>query len=209
MKQPRIILADDHGIVLDGLTRLLARDFEIVATAGDGRALVSLIREHLPDVAVADISMPLLNGLEALRQVRDGGLRTRFVFLTANADVALATRAFRLGASGFVLKHAATEELTNAIREAMLGQTYVSPKIASDVMQNLLSGETFESGAELTQREREVLQLVAEGRSIKEAAAVLNVSPRTIEFHKKNITDKTGLHSTAELARYAVRHGFV
>src|SRR5580704_10528274 len=135
----RIMLADDHAIILDGLRRILEPEFEIVATAADGRDLVAEIERLKPEVAVADISMPLLNGLDALRQCKSARFRTRFVFLTASPDVALATRAFRLGASGYVLKHAAAEELVVAIREALAGRTYITPHIANDVTQNLLS----------------------------------------------------------------------
>jgi DNA-binding NarL/FixJ family response regulator len=207
----KIILADDHEIVLDVLRRILAPEFEIVATAADGRGLVAEIQKLKPEVAVADISMPLLNGLDALRQCKSAHFRTRFVFLTANPDVALATQSFRLGASGYVLKHAATEELVAAIREALAGRTYITPRIANEVLQNLMShpGNTAKDGSGLTGREREVLQLLAEGKIIKEIAAILNVSPRTVEFHKNNIVVKTGLRTTAELARYAARHGLV
>jgi DNA-binding NarL/FixJ family response regulator len=207
----RIILADDHEIVLDGLRRILEPEFEIVATAADGRALVEEIERFKPEVAVADISMPLLNGLDALRQCRDAHFRTRFVFLTASPDVALATLAFRLGASGYVLKQAAAEELVAAIREAVMGRTYITPRIANEVLQNLMSppAETAQSVSGLTGREREVLQLLAEGRINKEIAAVLNISARTVEFHKNNIVAKTGLRTTAELARYAARQGLV
>jgi DNA-binding NarL/FixJ family response regulator len=207
----RIALADDHEIVLDGLRRILEPEFEIVASVPDGRVLVAEIERLKPEVAVADISMPLLNGLDALRQCKSAHSRTRFVFLTASPDVALATRAFQLGASGYVLKHAAAEELVVAIREALAGRTYITPRIANDVLQNLMShpADNAKDGIGLTGREREVLQLVAEGKIIKEIAAVLNVSPRTVEFHKNNIVAKTGLRTTAELARYAARHGLV
>jgi DNA-binding NarL/FixJ family response regulator len=206
-----IILADDHKIILDGLHRILDAQFEIVASAADGRSLVSEIERLKPEVAVADISMPLLNGLDALRQCKSARFRTRFVFLTASPDVALATRAFRLGASGYVLKHAAAEELVVAIREALAGRTYITPHIANDVTQNLLSQPTdlAKDVTGLTSREREVLQLLAEGKIIKEIATILNVSPRTVEFHKNNIVVKTGLRTTAELARYASRQGLV
>jgi DNA-binding NarL/FixJ family response regulator len=207
----RIILADDHEIILDGLRRILMPEFEIVATAADGRELVAKIERLQPEAAVADISMPLLNGLDALRQCKDAHFRARFVFLTASPDVALATQAFRLGASGYVLKQAAAEELVVAIREALAGRTYITPRIANEVLQNLMSqpaaGAKDLSG--LTGREREVLQLLAEGNIIKEIAAILNVSPRTVEFHKNNVVAKTGLRTTAELARYAARHGLV
>jgi DNA-binding NarL/FixJ family response regulator len=205
----RIILADDHEIMLDGLRRILEPEFEIVATAADGRALVAEIERLKPEAAVADISMPLLNGLDALRQAKSARFRTPFVFLTGSLDVALATQAFRLGASGYVLKHTAAEELVGAIREALAGRTYITPRIANEVLQNLMSHPEDATGSGLTGREREVLQLLAEGRIIKEIAGVLNISPRTVEFHKNNIVAKTGLRTTAELARYAARNGLV
>ncbi len=209
MSRARVVLADDHTIVLDGLRRILETYFDLVGMAHDGRELVEQIRVLKPDVAVVDISMPVLNGLDAFRQCRDAHFATRFVFLTANPDIALATQAFRLGASGYVLKQAASEELVTAIREALHGRTYITPRIANDVMQNMMAGGGGEAGPVLTSRERQVLQLLAEGRTLKEAAAVLDVSPRTIEFHKNNISEKTGLKTMAELARYAARHGLV
>jgi DNA-binding NarL/FixJ family response regulator len=206
-----IILADDHEIILDGLRRILESEFEIVATAANGRELVAEVERLKPEVAVADISMPLLNGLDALRQCKNANSRTRFVFLTASPDVALATQAFRLGAAGYVLKHAAAEELVVALREALAGRTYITPRIANDVLQNLMTrpDEGVKNGGGLTSREREVLQLLAEGKIIKEIAAILHVSPRTVEFHKNNLVAKTGLRTTAELARFAVRQGLV
>ena len=176
--------------------------------AHDGRELVEQVRVLKPDVAVVDISMPILNGLDSFRQCREAHFPTRFVFLTANPEIALATQAFRLGASGYVLKQAASEELVTAIREAQHGRTYITPRIANDVVRNMTAGGA-EAGPALTSRERQVLQLLAEGRTLKEAAAVLLVSPRTIEFHKNNISEKTGLKTMAELARYAARHGLV
>jgi len=205
----RVVLADDHTIVLDGLRRILEPEVNIVGTATDGRQLVRLIEEFKPEVAVADISMPSLNGLEALRQCRSAHLRTRFIFLTANLEVGLATEAFRIGAAGYVLKVAAGEELLTAIREVLAGRTYITPRIAGEVMQNLMNPVEESGQALLTIREREVLQLLAEGKTLKEIGAVLNVSPRTVEFHKNNIVAKTGLRTTAELARYAARRGFV
>lgn len=207
----RIVLADDHEIVLDGLRRILEPEFEIAATAADGRELVAAVEKYKPEIAVADIAMPSLNGLDALRQCKDLHTRARFIFLTGSADAALATQAFRVGASGYVLKHAAAEELVAAIREVLAGRAYVTPRIANEVLQNLMTnppgaGDDFGG---LTSREREVLQLLAEGKIVKEIAAVLNVSPRTVEFHKNNIVAKTGLRSNAELARYAAHHGLV
>jgi DNA-binding NarL/FixJ family response regulator len=172
---------------------------------------VTAVTALKPDIAVADISMPLLNGLDALRQLNAGTSRTRFVFLTGSPDVTLATNAFRSGASGYVLKHSAAEELVRAIGEALAGRTYITPRIATEVVQNLASRpvDTSEDGSGLTIREREVLQLLAEGKVIKEIAAVLNVSPRTVEFHKNNIVAKTGLRSNAELGRYAACIGLI
>jgi len=204
----RIVLADDHPILLDGLRRILEPDFTVVGTATDGRQLVRVIEEMKPELAIADISMPLLNGLDALRQCKAARLRTRFIFLTANPDVGLATEAFRLGAAGYVLKLAAGEELASAIKEVLAGRTYVTPRIAGEVMQSLMSPEAS-SQVQLTIREREVLQLLAEGKTLKEIGAILDMSPRTAEFHKNNIVAKTGLRTTAELARYAARHGLV
>lgn len=204
----RIVLADDHTILLDGLRRILEPDFAVVGLAADGRQLVQLVEEKKPELAVADISMPLLNGLDALRQCKAAHLRTRFIFLTANLDVGLATEAFRLGAAGYVLKLAAGEELAGAIKEVVAGRTYVTPRIAGEVMQNLMNPEAS-SQVHLTIREREVLQLLAEGKTLKEIGALLNMSPRTAEFHKNNLVAKTGLRTTAELARYAARHGLV
>ena len=209
MKKKRIILADDHELVLEGLQRILEHHFTLVGTARDGRTLVSEVERLQPDLVVCDISMPLLNGLEALHHCRAIGLQTRFIFVTGSLDVSLATRAFRLGAAGYVLKHAATEELLTAIREVLQGRTYVTPRIAEKVLRNLMAvpEDRPTPGKELSQREREVLQLIAEGKTMKEAATELELSPRTVEFHKKNIMDKTGLRTTAELSRYAARHG--
>lgn len=206
----RIVVADDHGLMLDGLRRILGDDFDIVGAAKDGRALLAEIETSNPDVAVVDVAMPLLNGIDVLRQARSAGFRTRFVFVTAIPDVDLATQAFRLGASGYVLKHAAAEELVTAIREALEGHTYITPRIAQEVLTNLLDHrDEKEERNILTGREREVLQLLAEGKVVKEVASIIGISPRTVEFHKNNIVSKTGLKTTAELARYAARVGLV
>jgi DNA-binding NarL/FixJ family response regulator len=209
LKRPTIVLADDHAIVVDGLRRILEPDYDLVATAANGRDLVEQVLRHKPAVVVVDISMPELNGLDAMRQALREGYAGKFVFLTGNLDVGLATQAFRIGASGYVLKQSAGEELVMAIRAALNGQTYITPRIANEVLQNLMSGGGTEAGPQLTQREREVLQLLAEGKTLKEAAGVLGVSPRTVEFHRNNISEKTGLKTMAELARYAARCGLV
>jgi DNA-binding NarL/FixJ family response regulator len=209
MSRHRIVLAEDHAIVLEGLTEILSAHFDLQAVATDGEALVKQIQRFKPEVAVTDITMPVLNGMEALRQVKSMGLTTRFVFLTANPDVGVATEALRLGASGYVLKASASAELIAAIHAAVEGQTHITSRIAGGVLQNLAGHSGRHQGPDLTSRERQVLQLLAEGKTLKEAAAVLNVSPRTVEFHRHNISDKTGLRSTAELSRYAARHGLV
>jgi DNA-binding NarL/FixJ family response regulator len=204
------VIADDHGIVLDGLRRILQPEFEVVASAADGRELVSYVAKFKPDLVIADISMPELSGLEALRQCKLANSHARFVFLTGSADVTLAAQALRLGASGYVLKQGASDELVAAMREALANRIYISPRIADEVWQRLMShAASTRDGAGLTRREREVLQLLAEGKIMKEIAVVLGVSPRTAEFHKNNIMTKTGMRTTAELARFAARCGLV
>ena len=209
MAKPRIVLAEDHSLVADGIRALIGGEFELVAVVANGLDLIERCETLKPDVALADISMPVLNGLDALREIQKLGLRTKVIIVTGAADVGLATEAFRAGASGYVLKQAASDELLTALREATQGRTYITPRIANDVLQRLMQGGEEEEGAELTPRERQVLQLIAEGHSSKEAAALLDVAPRTIEFHKRNIMEKTGLRTMAELARFAAKIGLV
>jgi DNA-binding NarL/FixJ family response regulator len=211
MKRARVLLADDHRILAEGLRSLLEPEFELVEIVEDGRALVARAKELFPDVIVADISMPLLNGIEAVLQLKKADVPAKVVFLTMHQDVTYAARAFELGASGFVLKHSAPSELVTAIREALAGRTYVTPLIAGELMQAYRDGAVKEQDptTELTPRQREVLQLFAEGRSAKEVAAILQISPRTAEFHKASIMKLLGIRTTAELAQYAVRHGII
>ncbi len=192
----------------DGIRALIEGEFELVAVVANGLDLIERCEAIKPELALTDISMPVLNGLDALREIKKKGLRTKVIIVTGAADVGLATEAFRAGASGYVLKHAAAEELLTALREASLGRTFITPRIASDVLQRLMEGGE-DDAADLTSRERQVLQLVAEGNSSKEAAALLDVAPRTIEFHKRNVMEKTGLRTTAELARFAAKIGLV
>ena len=207
----RILLADDHAVVADGLRAILDPHHTVVGVAADGRALVEQALKIRPDVILTDISMPLLNGLDAVRQLKAAKLRSKVIFLTGSHDVGLATQAFRAGASGYVLKASAADEVVNAIAEVLQGRTYITPRIADEVLQQLMSGDskTDNPADSLSPREREVLQLLAEGRSAKEIAAVMDVSPRTVEFHKSNIMDKTNLRTTAKLARFAAKHGLV
>jgi DNA-binding NarL/FixJ family response regulator len=211
MNRTRVLLADDHKIVLDGLKSLLEPEFELVGTVGDGRALVSAVEQLHPDVIVVDISMPLLNGIEAVRQIKKLDKQVKVVFLTMHPDVTYAIRAFEAGASGYVLKHSAASELLTAIHEAIKGRTYVTPMIAGELVQAYKGGTYQQTGEapQLTQRQREILQLLAEGNSAKEIANVLNISPRTVEFHKYNMMSKLELKSLSALIQYAIKHGFV
>ncbi len=211
MKVPRVVLADDHAMVVAGLSRLIESEYELAGTAENGRALLEVARETRPDVIVVDISMPLLNGIEAVRELKRAGIGAKVIILTMHSDVSLATEALEAGASGYLLKQSAAEELLTALREVIKGRTYVTPMIAGDVLGALMSGGRAPDrpSAKLTPRERQVLQLVAEGKSAKEIAAVLDLSNRTVEFHKYNVMEKLGLRTTAELTQYAIRHGIV
>ena len=211
MKRARVLLADDHRILAEGLRSLLEPEFDLVDIVEDGRTLVTRARELSPDVIVVDITMPLLNGLEAIQQLKKAAVPAKVVFLTMHQDVTYAAKAFELGASGFVLKHSAPSELVTAIREALAGRTYVTPLIAGELMQAYRdgAGRRQDPAVDLTPRQREALQLFAEGRSAKEVAAILQISPRTAEFHKASILKMLGIRTTAELAQYAVRHGII
>ena len=211
MKRPRVLLGDDHNIILEGLRSILEPHFEVVGAVGDGRALVAAAEQLHPDVIIADISMPLLNGIEAARQLQKSQERAKIIFLTMHPDATYATEAFRAGASGYVLKSSAAAELVTAIQEALKGRVYVTPLVAKDVLERLMKApqQPDQQTPPLTPRQREILQLVAEGRSAKEIADILRVSPRTVEFHKYRIMESLDLHTIAELTQYAVKHGIV
>jgi DNA-binding NarL/FixJ family response regulator len=209
MNRPRVLVADDHYVVAEGLRSLLAPHFEVVGIVSDGRELISAARALDPDVVVLDISMPSLNGIEAAHRMRAANSRAKVVFLTMHREAAYAARALEAGASAFVLKHSAASELVAAIREALKGGKYVTPQIAGDLLDSLRRGAPagVEAPAELTPRQREVLHLVAEGRSAKEIAATLHISRRTAEFHKGRLIKALGVRNTAELIQYALRTG--
>lgn len=210
MRKPRILLADDHRMVAEGLRGLLEPDYQLVGIVEDGRALLEAADKLMPDVVVADVSMPLLNGIEAVRQLKKKNPELLVVFLTMHLDVAYAASAFEAGASGYVLKHSAPSELLTAINCALKGRTYITPMLAGELLnyqRNRPKGEQEDGLARLTARQREVLQLIAEGLSVKEAAAVLGISTRTVEFHKYSMMEALGLKSSAELMRFAVEHG--
>jgi DNA-binding NarL/FixJ family response regulator len=208
--RPRVLLADDHLLVAEALKSLLAPEFDLVGVVEDGRALVEAVGTLRPDVVVADISMPHLNGIDALVQLRQRGDRVPVVFLTMHRDASFARRALDAGASGFVLKHSAPAELVSAIRAALQGKTYLTPQLAGEVLEAMKQGpQQGGSLGALTPRQREVLQLAAEGQSAKHIASTLGISPRTVEFHKYQAMETLGLHTNAELVHFAIRHGLV
>jgi DNA-binding NarL/FixJ family response regulator len=211
MKKARVLLADDHTIVLMGLKSLLEGEFEIVGSVEDGRALVKQAAALQPDVIVADISMPQLNGIEAVRQIKRTDKNIKIVFLTMHPDPTYAASAFEAGASGFVLKHSAPSELVTAIHEAMKGKTYVTPLIAGDLIHSYQEGVSPEEMLfkKISPRQREVLQLLAEGKSAKEIASVLEISSKTVEFHKYKMMEQLNIKTSAELVRYAMKHGII
>lgn len=211
MSKTTVLLADDHRIVLEGLKGLLEDKFDIVGAVEDGRELLEQAQKLRPDVIVVDIGMPLLNGIDAVSQIRKSGLSTKIVFLTMHQDAMYAKEAFEAGALGFVLKHSAPSELKTAIEEALKGNTYISPAIAQELMHLYRDEADLKTGAfgSLTLRQREVMQLLAEGKSAKEIAKILHISTRTVEFHKYNMMEQLGIKTSAELVHFAIKHGIV
>ncbi len=206
MKRARILLADDHALLLEAFKKLLEPEFEVVGTAPDGRALLQMAAELAPDLIVLDISMPLLNGLDAGRQVKIILPAVKLIYLTMNQDLDLVTEALQIGANGYVLKNSAYSELRKAISRALLGRTYVTPLVTQEMDGFLLQDPMRRKQIiRLTARQREVLQLLAEGRSMKEAAYILNVTPRTVAFHKYRMMEDFNIHTNAELIKFAVR----
>jgi DNA-binding NarL/FixJ family response regulator len=210
MPKPRVILADDHTLLLEAFEKLLAPECDIVAKVGDGRALIAAVQEHHPDVVVLDLSMPLLNGLEAARHIKQIDKAVKLVFVTMNEDPDLAAEAFRAGGSAYLLKRSAGSELVTAIREAMKHRSYVTPLVTEGMLGSLMhSSSTDAPSRQLTARQREVLQLLAEGKSMKEVASILNVTARTVAFHKYRMMEQLKIKTNAELIQYAIRNHFV
>jgi DNA-binding NarL/FixJ family response regulator len=209
MPKPRVILADDHTLLLEAFEKLLAPDCDIVATVGDGRALVAAVHEHRPDVVVLDLAMPLLNGLEAARQIKQFDKAIKLVFVTMNEDPDLAAEAFRAGGSAYLLKRSAGSELVTAIREAMKHRSYVTPLVTEGMLGSLMQSTSETPARQLTSRQREVLQLLAEGKSMKEVAGILNVTARTVAFHKYRMMEQLKIRTNAELIQYAIRNHVV
>jgi DNA-binding NarL/FixJ family response regulator len=211
LPRPRVLLADDHRLVAEGLKTLLAAHFDLVGVVENGRALIEAAAELRPDVIVADIGMPVLNGIDALAQMRRGGDRVPVVFLTMHREVGYARRALEAGASGYVLKHSAPTELIAAVRAALEGRKYLTPALAGEILESYKQEPTSSAdpSASLTTRQREILQLLAEGRSAKQIGSQLTISARTVEFHKYQMMEVLGIHSNADLIHFAIKHGFV
>lgn len=208
MNRPRIILADDHRIVAEGLKSVIEPEFELVQIVEDGRALIDAVTKLQPDVIIVDISMPLLNGIEAVEQIRRHNEKVKVIFLTMHPDISYAIRAQEAGADGYVLKHSAPHELLEAIRHTLLGKSYITPLLENDYIEKQKKGskERYKEKAFLTKRQREVLQLLCEGYATKEAASILDISTRTVEYHKYQMMKDLNINSVAELIRYAVKH---
>jgi DNA-binding NarL/FixJ family response regulator len=203
------LLADDHRIVAEGLKRLLETEFELAGVVEDGRALLQAAAELKPDVIISDITMPELNGVEALEELKIVNPDVRLIFLTMHHNTAYAKRALDAGALGYVLKHSATSELIMAVHAASRGQTFVSPAIAGDLMKAMREddGGDDDPAGKLTLRQREILRLLVDGHSAKVIAARLDISARTVEFHKYSMMETLGVSSNAELIRFALQSG--
>ena len=206
--KPRVILADDHVMVAQGLGRLIAETADLVAVVNDGRQLVESARALCPDIVVSDMTMPLMSGLDAMRELKADGSNARFIFLTIHTDARLAAQALRAGASGYLLKQAAGEELLEAVRTVMDGRTYLTPLITKDVLWTM-ANPLEDSTPALTARQLDVLRLIGQGKRMKEIAGELNLSVRTIEDHKAVLLRTLGVESTADLIKFAVRQGLV
>ncbi len=207
MKKKRILLADDHRIFTESLKLILESAYEVVGMVEDGYMLVEETERLLPDIIIADISMPKLNGLEAVRQIKKMGIGSKIIILTMHSDVTYASKAFEAGALGYVLKHSAHTELLQAVDKVLLGKKFVTERVAKE-LENVTHSRQ-DPIRKLSQRQREVLQQMAEGKSAKEVATALCISSRTVEFHKYRIMEELGLSSSAELVQYAIKHGII
>jgi DNA-binding NarL/FixJ family response regulator len=210
MKRPRIVLADDHSLLLGAFKSFLEPEFEVVGTFLDGRTLVDNVKDLHPDVIVLDIGMPLMNGISAGQKLKQDIPAVKLIYLTMNQDPDLAAEAFKLGASGYLLKSSAASELAFAIREALTGRSYVTPLITEGMVGSFVQNlKRKKPTHKLTLRQKEVLQLLAEGRSMKEVAAILNLTPRTVAFHKYTMMEQLNLKTGAELIQYAIKNSII
>jgi DNA-binding NarL/FixJ family response regulator len=209
MKVLRVLLADDHAIVLEGLRHILKQEFEIVGEVADGRSLVDTALTFRPEIIITAISLPLLNGIEAAREIRKVNRKVKIIFLTMHADASYAVEALDAGGSAYILKSAGVAEILLAIREVLNGRVFVSPSINQEVLRVQMerAGRRDEVQTELTPRQREVLRLLAEGNSLKEVATALKISVKTVEFHKYRIMNQLGIRTNAEMTKYAVKAG--
>lgn len=209
MRATTVLIADDHAIVAEGIASLLKADgFDVVGAVGDGQILMQEAARLNPDVIVTDVSMPGLSGLDVLARIKAERPECRIIVLTMHSDAALATRALRAGASGFLLKQSAGEELVTALQQALQGRVYLTPAVTREVMERMQDAATH-ADVQLTARQRDVLRLIVEGRRMKEIAATLDLSTRTVESHKYELMQALGVHSTAELVRYAIDHRLI
>jgi len=211
MNRPRIMLADDHSLVLEGIRRLLDSKYDVVASADNGKMLVSEATRLKPEIVVLDITMPILNGIDAAKEIRKVVPETRFVFVSMHANAVYVRKAMEAGASGYVLKSGASDELLQAIEVARRGGTYLSPGLGNDMIEDLRARPRKSTGhvLDLTSRQRQILQLIAEGKQNKEVAAILHVSVRTVEFHRSRLMGRLGARSAAELSRFALNEGLI
>jgi DNA-binding NarL/FixJ family response regulator len=210
MMRPRILLADDHSLLLDAFSNLLEQKYDVVGTATDGRQLLKMLPKLEPDVVLMDIAMPHMNGFDAGEKLKQMQPDVKLIFLTMNDDPAMVTEAFRIGANGYLLKNSAASELFQAIDSVLQSKNYVSPEITEGMIGEFIKNPTGEKvHHSLTVRQREVLQLLAEGNTMKEIASVLHITPRTVAFHKYQIMDQLNIKNNSELIQYAVKKGLI
>ena len=209
MTPPRVLLADDHTLVAEAFKQLLEPEYSVVGTVTDGHTLLAVAPKLNPDIILLDISMPLLNGLDAGRRLKQAMPAVKLIYLTVNEDPQLAAEAFRLGAAGYVVKSAVASELFQAIQEVLKGKSYVSPLVTKALVDSLKNPKHRHGSEKLTARQREVLQLLAEGHAMKQVAATLDITPRTVAFHKYRIMEELGFKTNAELIRFAVKQHIV
>ena len=208
-KSSRLLIADDHRLMAEACAKMLQPEFEVIGIVTDGRALVQAALDAKPNGLIIDVSLPHLNGLDAAEQIRRKLPFIKLVFLTMNSDPDLAAEAFRRGASGYILKHSGADEFLNAIRRVMCGESYLSPLIARETMTYLLNRPKICDKVQITRRQREILQLLAEGRAMKNIADILDIAPGTVAFHKYNMMEKLGVTTNAGLLLYALKHHII
>ena len=210
MRRVRILLADDHTMICAGFQKLLEPEYEVVGCVGDGRTLLKAAADLKPDLVLVDVGMPLLNGLDAGRELKKLMPGVKLIFLTMNPDPELASEAFRIGACGYLLKNSKEDELLQAIRDSVRGMSYVTPQISQAIEQSFIRDpKSLNRPKHLSDRQREVLQMLAEGRSMKEIAYILEISLRTVRFHKYRIMEELGITTNSELVQYAIKHAII